>query len=341
MASRTPRSAPPCATSTAACNARCPSTFRPSRCSPTRRTRACASIPASIRARIRLTGNVVGEPPFNGTLRHHGWRVREVKLPELVRGDGELDPVRGRARRGRARLMSARFVVGIDLGTTNSAVAFAPIGEAGAGSARVSGFPIAQLIAPGEVEPRASLPSFLYLPAAGAARRGRWPCPGATPGWVVGEFARARGAEVPTRLVSSAKSWLSHGGVDRTAPILPLASGPIPESRCRASRRSRPRRATSGTSATPGTTRFAAEGAPLAEQDVLLTVPASFDAVARELTVRAAAEAGLPHVTLLEEPQAAFYAWLAKRGDGWRQRARGRRRRARLRRRRRHHRLLA
>jgi hypothetical protein len=117
---------------------------------------------------------------------------------------------------------------------------------------------------------------------------------------------------VPARLVSSAKSWLCHAGVDRTAAILPWqAPDEVPKvSPVEASARYLRHIAAAWDRAFPE--------APLAKQELLLTVPASFDAVARELTVRAAADAGLPHVTLLEEPQAAFYSWLGVRGDDWR-----------------------
>ena len=213
--------------------------------------------------------------------------------------------------------MSARFVVGIDLGTTNTAVAFATISDDPAATPTVSTFAIPQLVAPGEVAPQPTLPSFLYLPgpelpAAATA------LPWGSPGWVVGQLAKTRGAEVPARLVSSAKSWLCHGGVDRTAPILPPA---IPDGGADDLTRVSPVEAAArylGHVRAAWDQRYAAEGAPLHEQEIFVTVPASFDAVARELTMRAATEAGLPHVTLLEEPQAAFYAWLAKRGDAWR-----------------------
>ena len=207
--------------------------------------------------------------------------------------------------------MSARYVVGIDLGTTNVAVAYAPLGDE---HAQVVALSIPQLIAPGEVAERSTLPSFLYLPGPELAPEAAV-LPWGAPGHVVGELARTRGSEVPTRLVSSAKSWLSHGGVDRTAALLPAGS---------------PGEDVPRVSPVQASSHYlshvrhvwdhlhAADGALLAEQEILLTVPASFDAVARELTVRAATEAGLPHVTLLEEPQAAFYAWLSKRGDAWR-----------------------
>ncbi|MEO6950772.1 MAG: Hsp70 family protein [Polyangia bacterium] len=207
--------------------------------------------------------------------------------------------------------MSARYVVGIDLGTTNVAVAYAPLGDE---NAEVVALAIPQLVAPGEVAERSTLPSFLYLPGKELAPEAAV-LPWGAPGHVVGELARARGSEVPARLVSSAKSWLSHGGVDRTAALLPVGApgDDVPRvSPVQASSYylSHVRHAWDHL--------HASDGALLADQEILLTVPASFDAVARELTVRAATEAGLPHVTLLEEPQAAFYAWLAKRGEAWR-----------------------
>ncbi len=208
--------------------------------------------------------------------------------------------------------MSARFVVGIDLGTTNTAVAYAPLGET---NATVTPFAIPQLVAPGELAPCATLPSFLYLYgpelSPDAAR-----LPWGEPGYVVGTFAQNQGAALPARLVSSAKSWLCHNGIDRTAAILPVGASEEAQltkvSPVEASARylAHVRAAWDH--------GFAAEGAPLAEQEVLLTVPASFDAVARELTTRAATDAGLPNVTLLEEPQAAFYAWLSRKGEAWR-----------------------
>ena len=209
-------------------------------------------------------------------------------------------------------MSSARFIVGIDLGTTNSAVAFVDAEEA---TPRIRMFAIEQLVAPGSVEPRPTQPSFLYLPADAEFKPEQlqlpWPSPSNARG-IVGELARNHGWQVPARLVSSAKSWLSHAGVDRTAPILPWQA---PADVAKVS-------PVEATARYLGHMRAAWDhahpDAPLAAQDVLLTVPASFDAVARELTVRAAADAGLGHVTLLEEPQAAFYSWLGSAGDGWR-----------------------
>jgi molecular chaperone DnaK (HSP70) len=205
----------------------------------------------------------------------------------------------------------ARYVVGIDLGTTNSAVAFADTTEA---EPRIQMFAIPQLVAPGSVEPRPTQPSFGYLPAPAELKPEQQQLPwGDSGGFIVGEWARNHGWQVPARLVSSAKSWLSHAGVDRTAPILPWQAPPeVPKvSPLEASARYLGHIRAAWDHAHPGS--------PLAQQDVLLTVPASFDAVARELTVRAATDAGLAHVTLLEEPQAAFYSWLGAAGERWRQ----------------------
>ena len=198
-------------------------------------------------------------------------------------------------------------IVGIDLGTTNTALAAAKAGE------KPETFDLVQLIRPGDAQERPTLPSFLYLAGPGELPEGSLDLPWATDrDFMVGEGARVRGAEVPLRLVASAKSWLSHTGVDRQAAILPAQTPPDQpkvspvEASTRYLRHIRDAWAH----------RFA--DAPLEGADVFLTVPASFDAVARELTVAAAAAAGLPRVTLLEEPQAAFYAWLAEAGDDWR-----------------------
>ena len=204
------------------------------------------------------------------------------------------------------------FVVGIDLGTTNSVLAFSDISGDAPGPIEVLSVP--QLTAPGAVEARAQLPSFLYIAAAGefAPEAVQLPWPNAAER-IVGQFAQRRGAEVPTRLVSSAKSWLSHGAANRTAAILPWNSpDDVPKlSPVDASAQYLAHLRHAWDAAFPA--------APLARQDVLLTVPASFDPVARELTVRAAQTAGLPEVTILEEPQAAFYAWIDANGDHWRE----------------------
>jgi len=195
--------------------------------------------------------------------------------------------------------MGAR-VVGIDLGTTNTLLAW---GDAdGEPSPHV--FEIPQLVTRTEIEARGLLPSCLFAPIAGEVEGD--PFHGAP--YVTGEFARLRGAQVPGRLIASAKSWLCHAGVDRTAAILPWGSDD--ESVPKVS----PLEASTRYLAHLKTTYDAAHpDAPLATADVILTVPASFDEGARELTLEAAARAGLS-VRLLEEPQAAFYDCMQRIG---------------------------
>jgi molecular chaperone DnaK (HSP70) len=205
---------------------------------------------------------------------------------------------------------TSRYIVGIDLGTTNSVVAFVDT-SAEAPAVRILEVP--QITGVGSVEARPVLPSFLYLPADGELPANALKLPWRdTPDLVVGEFARTRGMEVPARLIASAKSWLSHAGSDRTAPILPWGSpDEVPKmSPVAASARYLAHMRDAWNAA------FA--DAPLEGQDVLLTVPASFDAVARDLTLQAARDAGLPQITILEEPQAAFYAWIDAHGEAWR-----------------------
>jgi hypothetical protein len=208
----------------------------------------------------------------------------------------------------------ARYSVGIDLGTTNCAVSFLDLAGGDARGAQQTVLAIPQLTALGTVESRSLLPSFLYLPAEGEFPAGATAVPGMeSDGVLVGLFARSHGAKVPMRLVSSAKSWLGHAAVDRQSPILPWqAPGEVPKlSPLDASAHYLRHLRSAWERAQPD--------APLAEQDVVLTVPASFDAAARDLTMKAAQAAGLLNVTLLEEPQAAFYAWTERRGESFRQ----------------------
>jgi len=216
-------------------------------------------------------------------------------------------------------MASSRFVVGIDLGTTNSALAYVDTGRGD--SARCEALPIPQVVNPGAVEDRPLLASFLYLPGPNEQPTGSLKLPwDANRDYCVGEFARNFGSQVPTRLVSSGKSWLCHAGVDRRAPILPWKGpeGGRKISPLEASTRFLKHLAESWNA------RIAKDvaGHQLEEQDIILTVPASFDAVARELTVEAARAAGFENLTLLEEPQAAFYAWLDVTGDDWREQVR-------------------
>lgn len=221
--------------------------------------------------------------------------------------------------------LPSRYVVGIDLGTTNSAMAYLDRESAAEGrrSAAVKIFDVPQLVAAGETARRPLLPSFLYLPGPydlpGGATALPWDPSRA---YAVGEFAREQGALVPGRLVSSAKSWLCHAAVDRKAPILPWGApqdvprvSPVDAS----ARYLQHLREAWNHVMTRGPDD---EENLLEEQLVILTVPASFDEVARELTVEAAAHAGLKKVVLLEEPLAAFYAWLAAHEDTWEHRVR-------------------
>ncbi|MCX5747038.1 MAG: Hsp70 family protein [Proteobacteria bacterium] len=204
-------------------------------------------------------------------------------------------------------------ILGIDLGTTNTALACADVDT---GLAQSVG--ITQIVGPGEVAERPSLPSFLLLPSEHEVPANQLQLPWSGPmKYAVGTFARDRGAELPHRLVASAKSWLCNPSIDRTAQVLPFLGASregieVGErvSPVNASARYLAHLRASWDDAHPDD--------PADEQDVLLTVPASFDAVARELTVVAAREAGFDRVTLLEEPQAAFYAYLAARGEAWR-----------------------
>ncbi len=213
------------------------------------------------------------------------------------------------------------YVVGIDLGTTNSAVACVALREELPHYGRLRMVPIPQLTGQGEIGRLEVLPSFLYLPGTYDLPEDLttlpWERDRDTP-YIVGQFARDYGARVPSRLVSSAKSWLCHGQVDRRAPILPWGAEGV--------------RKVSPVAATAAYLRHIREAwnhrqgedseYHLENQLVILTVPASFDEVARDLTVEAAAQAGLPHVILLEEPLAAFYSWLRRHEKDWRQQIR-------------------
>ncbi len=210
--------------------------------------------------------------------------------------------------------MPQQFVIGIDLGTTNSALASAELPSDPREAAPVNLFDIPQLVNPGEVRAEPLLPSFLYLAGPNDFPAGTLELPwDSEPGVVTGELAKKRGAENARRLISSAKSWLSHAGVDRTAPILPpnAPEGVRQLSPVDASQRYLQHIRSAWNASHPD--------APFDKQQVLVTVPASFDAVARELTLKAAEQAGYRDVVLLEEPQAAFYAWIERHPD-WRER---------------------
>ncbi len=281
----------------------------------------------------------------------------------------------------------SRFVVGLDLGTTNSAMAYVDTNES---PRRIRTFAIPQVVAPGQIEARDTLPSFHYQPASGefpdestalpwqssphspsaeppvpsppssgerARVRGAFPSTiaiseeatspqsrsadlkpldlhapphpsplppksggegtrganqeGRQADHITGHFARDHGTLVPGRMISSAKSWLCHAGVDRTADLLPWQGAEDVErlSPVAVSARYLQHARDAWDAQFPEH--------PLAEQDFVLTLPASFDEVARELTVKAAKQAGLTRIVLIEEPQAAFYAWIDKHADNW------------------------
>src|SRR5947209_6703832 len=206
-----------------------------------------------------------------------------------------------------------RYLIGIDLGTTNSALAYIDLasGKTGTvGAPAIHPFAMPQLVAPAEVAPRPLLPSFLYLPGAHDLPPGATALPwNPKCEYAIGEFARNYGARVPGRLATSAKSWLCHAGVDRSAPLLPWSAPPDVSrgSPVEVSARYL-RHLVESWNFVMARDR---EEDRLEKQLVVLTVPASFDDVARNLTVEAARKAGLENITLLEEPQAAFYCWLA------------------------------
>ncbi len=214
-------------------------------------------------------------------------------------------------------MSDSQYIIGIDLGTTHCVVAYTKASVQEDSEPVIEIFAVPQIVAPGEIQTQPLLPSFIFMPGPHDVPQGSLTLPwDDSPGLAVGEFARKRGAEIPNRLISSAKSWLSHTGVDRTQPILPWDS---PEDVQRLS----PVEASSlflRHLRDAWNHRMAPSGneARFEKQEIYLTVPASFDAVARELTVKAAEGAGLENITLLEEPQAAFYAWLEAMRDQWR-----------------------
>ena len=206
-----------------------------------------------------------------------------------------------------------RFSVGIDLGTTHCVVSYVELAESGDVEFPQQVMAIPQLTLPGVVEDSFQLPSFLYQAHEAELAVGSTSLPWTMkPDYLVGEIARNLGSKTPIRLVSSAKSWLCHAGVDCKAPILPVNA---PEEVERIS----PFQATT---AYLQHIRDAWQNlhpeSPLNKQDLVITVPASFDPAARELTIEAARLVGLEQAILLEEPQAALYSWIEKHQSNWR-----------------------
>jgi hypothetical protein len=208
----------------------------------------------------------------------------------------------------------ARYSIGVDLGTTHCALSYVDLAASEGEEVDLAISPIPQLTAPGSVEERPLLPSFLYLPHADELATGDLILPWvAGQAWAAGHLARDKGAQTPIRLVSSAKSWLCHAGVDRRAAILPAEA---PEeidqiSPFTASIRYLEHLRQAWNQMHPE--------APLEQQELTITIPASFDPAARELTAEAAQAAGFPHATLLEEPQSALYSWIQASGGEWRE----------------------
>ena len=217
----------------------------------------------------------------------------------------------------------ARYIIGIDLGTTNSAVSYVDLKDAAAGTSKnhpsIRLFPVPQITGIGEVTRLSVLPSFYYIPGDFDISREAISLPWAEPSTIsgfVGAFARDHGSKVPARLVSSAKSWLCHPRVDRQAKILPWGTAggvqkvsPVEVTAAYLSHIRKSWNHTQGDDVE----------AFLENQQVIITVPASFDEVARDLTVTAAEQAGYQSVTLIEEPLAAFYSWLLRHEKTWNQ----------------------
>ena len=215
-------------------------------------------------------------------------------------------------------MSDALYAVGIDLGTTHCALSYVDLGRSSGDEIAQDLMRIPQLTAPGAVEALPLLPSFLYLPHPDEFAAGDLTLPwDRAPRMVLGEMARSVGARTPIRLVSSAKSWLCHPGVDRRAAILPLGAAEDEVPRL---------------SPYEATVRYLAHlrdawnhlhpEADLASQEVTVTVPASFDPAARELTAEAAQALGFAHLVLLEEPQAALYSWIHESAGEWRNQVR-------------------
>jgi len=208
-----------------------------------------------------------------------------------------------------------RYIIGIDLGTTNSAVSYVDLSDESIAKPQIQIFRIPQVTAPAEISRLSVLPSFLYITGEYDIDIESTKLPwDERPSNITGAYARDHGKKVPSRLVLSAKSWLCHNKVDRKSPILPWGSdksvkkiSPVAASSAYLNHIRMAWNARMGED----------EDAWLEHQMVVLTVPASFDEVARDLTVEAARLAGIPNVVLLEEPLAAFYSWLGRHENEW------------------------
>ncbi len=210
-------------------------------------------------------------------------------------------------------MSATRYAIGIDLGTTHSALAEVDPDLSEGEEIALDVLAIPQTVAPGQVDERKLLASFAFLPDGAGLPEGALALPWGTPRLAIGEVARSLGSKTTGRLVSSAKSWLAAEGIDRRAPILPEA----------------PAEGVTRVSPLDASIAYlthlrhawerAHEGESIGDHDVVITVPASFDPTARELTAEAATAAGLGHAVLLEEPQAAVYSWIQKSRGDWRE----------------------
>lgn len=210
-------------------------------------------------------------------------------------------------------MSEARYSVGIDLGTTHCALSFVDLAQSNGEAVKQDVMGILQLTLPGNVEEKTLLPSFVYLPHPNefAPNDLMLPWGGEQP-YVIGELARSQGVRTPIRVVASAKSWLCHPGVDRRSALLPLDA---PEEVQKIS----PLQASIRyLQVLRDAWNHRYPDAPLAQQSVIITVPASFDPAARDLTAEAAQTIGLEQFILLEEPQAALYSWLQATAGNWR-----------------------
>jgi hypothetical protein len=228
----------------------------------------------------------------------------------------ELAPFSETNEKETTPLAARRFSVGIDLGTTHCVLSYADITDTEDGEFSQQVMAIPQLTSPGVVEDSFQLPSFLYQAHAAELAEGSTSLPwSAKPDYLVGEIARNLGSKTPIRLVSSAKSWLCHAGVDCKSPILPADAPDEVE-------RVSPFQATTAyLQHIRDAWQSLHPDAPLEKQDLVITVPASFDPAARELTVESARAVGLGQAILLEEPQAALYSWIEKSQGDWRKQA--------------------
>jgi len=212
----------------------------------------------------------------------------------------------------------SRYSIGIDLGTTHCVLSYLDLQMADeaakADVIKQEVLFIPQLTAPGSIDERLQLPSFIYQFHESEVASGDLALPwNGAPNQLVGELARNMGSKTPIRLISSAKSWLCHAGVDRRSAFLPLES---PEEVEKIS----PFAATVAyLEHLKSSWNHSNSDNPIENQQVIITVPASFDPAARELTAEAAREAGFQHLTLLEEPQAAVYSWIHQAGETWRE----------------------